>query len=69
MAALAELTRTLADEGVRHLFINPGTAAPVQEALAAARAAAGRRRPPRGYHGAAAVIPGSRLRLRNESLP
>jgi acetolactate synthase I/II/III large subunit len=38
--AAAELTATLADEGVRHLFINPGTdTAPVQEALAAARAA------------------------------
>jgi acetolactate synthase-1/2/3 large subunit len=37
--AAAELTGTLADEGVAHLFINPGTdTAPVQEALAAARA-------------------------------
>src|SRR5215469_14736007 len=37
--AAAELTTTLADEGVQHLFINPGTdTAPVQEALAAARA-------------------------------
>jgi acetolactate synthase I/II/III large subunit len=36
--AAAELTATLADEGVQHLFINPGTdTAPVQEALAAAR--------------------------------
>jgi thiamine pyrophosphate-dependent acetolactate synthase large subunit-like protein len=36
--AAAELIRTLADEGVQHLFINPGTdTAPVQEALAAAR--------------------------------
>jgi acetolactate synthase I/II/III large subunit len=36
--AAAELVATLADEGVRHLFINPGTdTAPVQEALAAAR--------------------------------
>jgi acetolactate synthase I/II/III large subunit len=40
MDAAAELTQTLADEGVRHLFINPGTdTAPVQEALAAARKA------------------------------
>jgi acetolactate synthase I/II/III large subunit len=39
MDAAAELTATLADEGVQHLFINPGTdTAPVQEALAAARA-------------------------------
>jgi acetolactate synthase-1/2/3 large subunit len=38
--AAAELTETLADEGVQHLFINPGTdTAPVQEALAAARTA------------------------------
>jgi len=38
MDAAAELTATLADEGVQHLFINPGTdTAPVQEALAAAR--------------------------------
>jgi acetolactate synthase I/II/III large subunit len=38
--AAAELTATIADEGVQHLFINPGTdTAPVQEALAAARAA------------------------------
>jgi acetolactate synthase-1/2/3 large subunit len=38
MDAAAELIRTLADEGVQHLFINPGTdTAPVQEALAAAR--------------------------------
>ena len=37
-SAAAELTGTLADEGVQHLFINPGTdTAPVQEALAAAR--------------------------------
>lgn len=37
--AAAELVATLADEGVEHLFINPGTdTAPVQEALAAARA-------------------------------
>jgi acetolactate synthase I/II/III large subunit len=38
MDAAAELIATLADEGVQHLFINPGTdTAPVQEALAAAR--------------------------------
>jgi acetolactate synthase-1/2/3 large subunit len=38
MDAAAELVGTLADEGVQHLFINPGTdTAPVQEALAAAR--------------------------------
>ncbi len=38
--AAAELVGTLADEGVQHLFINPGTdTAPVQEALAAARTA------------------------------
>ena len=38
MDAAAELVTTLADEGVQHLFINPGTdTAPVQEALAAAR--------------------------------
>jgi acetolactate synthase-1/2/3 large subunit len=38
MDAAAELISTLADEGVQHLFINPGTdTAPVQEALAAAR--------------------------------
>ncbi|MQA97415.1 MAG: thiamine pyrophosphate-requiring protein [Streptosporangiales bacterium] len=38
-SAAAQLVATLADEGVRHLFINPGTdTAPVQEALAAARA-------------------------------
>jgi acetolactate synthase-1/2/3 large subunit len=38
MDAAAELVATLADEGVQHLFINPGTdTAPVQEALAAAR--------------------------------
>jgi acetolactate synthase-1/2/3 large subunit len=37
--AAAELVGTLADEGVEYLFINPGTdTAPVQEALAAARA-------------------------------
>ena len=37
MDAAAELVATLADEGVQHLFINPGTdTAPVQEALAAA---------------------------------
>jgi acetolactate synthase-1/2/3 large subunit len=37
-SAAAELIGTLADEGVQHLFINPGTdTAPVQEALAAAR--------------------------------
>ena len=35
--AAAELIATIADEGVQHLFINPGTdTAPVQEALAAA---------------------------------
>jgi acetolactate synthase I/II/III large subunit len=40
MDAAAELTQTLADEGVQHLFVNPGTdTAPVQEALAGARAA------------------------------
>lgn len=40
MDAAAELTQILADEGVQHLFINPGTdTAPVQEALAGARAA------------------------------
>jgi acetolactate synthase I/II/III large subunit len=40
MDAAAELTATLADEGVQHLFVNPGTdTAPVQEALAGARAA------------------------------
>jgi acetolactate synthase I/II/III large subunit len=40
MDAAAELIQILADEGVRHLFINPGTdTAPVQEALAGARAA------------------------------
>jgi acetolactate synthase I/II/III large subunit len=38
--AASELVGTLADEGVEHLFINPGTdTAPVQEALAAARMA------------------------------
>ena len=38
MDAASELVATLADEGVQHLFINPGTdTAPVQEALAAAR--------------------------------
>jgi acetolactate synthase-1/2/3 large subunit len=37
--AAAQLVALLADEGVRHLFINPGTdTAPVQEAMAAARA-------------------------------
>ncbi|HEY4026841.1 MAG TPA: thiamine pyrophosphate-requiring protein, partial [Candidatus Dormibacteraeota bacterium] len=37
--AAADLVALLADEGVQHLFINPGTdTAPVQEALAAARA-------------------------------
>ena len=37
--AAAALVALLADEGVEHLFINPGTdTAPVQEALAAARA-------------------------------
>ncbi|KAA8970155.1 thiamine pyrophosphate-requiring protein [Mycobacterium sp.] len=37
--AAANLVELLADEGVSHLFINPGTdSAPVQEALAAARA-------------------------------
>jgi acetolactate synthase I/II/III large subunit len=37
--AAAELVRTLADEDVEYLFINPGTdTAPVQEAMAAARA-------------------------------
>jgi acetolactate synthase I/II/III large subunit len=36
--AAAELVTLLADEGVQHLFINPGTdTAPVQEALSAAR--------------------------------
>jgi len=39
--AAAELVEILADEGVGHLFMNPGTdTAPIQEALAAARAAA-----------------------------
>jgi len=38
--AAADLVALLADEGVSHLFINPGTdTAPVQEALAAARSA------------------------------
>lgn len=38
--APADLVALLVDEGVSHLFINPGTdTAPVQEALAAARAA------------------------------
>jgi acetolactate synthase-1/2/3 large subunit len=38
-SSAAELVAVLADEGVGHLFINPGTdTAPVQEALAAARA-------------------------------
>ena len=38
--AAAELVALLADEGVQHLFINPGTdTAPVQEALSAARSA------------------------------
>jgi acetolactate synthase I/II/III large subunit len=38
--AASELVWLLADEGVQHLFFNPGTdTAPVQEALAAARAA------------------------------
>src|SRR2546421_5272656 len=38
--AAADLVALLADEGVSHLFINPGTdTAPVQEALAAAREA------------------------------
>ncbi|BBX66183.1 benzoylformate decarboxylase [Mycobacterium saskatchewanense] len=38
--AAADLIALLADEGVSHLFINPGTdSAPLQEALAAARAA------------------------------
>jgi acetolactate synthase-1/2/3 large subunit len=38
MDGAAEFVATLADEDVRHLFINPGTdTAPVQEALAAAR--------------------------------
>src|SRR5258708_17364527 len=38
--AAADLVARLADEGVQHLFINPRTdTAPVQEALAAARAA------------------------------
>ncbi|HXM58180.1 MAG TPA: thiamine pyrophosphate-binding protein, partial [Candidatus Dormibacteraeota bacterium] len=37
--AAADLVALLADEGVSHLFINPGTdTAPLQEALAAARA-------------------------------
>ena len=36
--AAGELVWTLADEGVRHVFFNPGTdTAPVQEALARAR--------------------------------
>lgn len=40
--AAAELVGTLADEGVEHLFINPGTdTAPVQEALAGARSVGG----------------------------
>jgi acetolactate synthase-1/2/3 large subunit len=43
--AAVDLVALLADEGVSHLFFNPGTdTAPVQEALAAARAA-GRPRP------------------------
>ncbi|OBI96244.1 thiamine pyrophosphate-requiring protein [Mycobacterium sp. 1465703.0] len=38
--AAADLIALLADEGVSHFFINPGTdSAPIQEALAAARAA------------------------------
>jgi acetolactate synthase-1/2/3 large subunit len=38
--AAGELVEILADEGVGHLFMNPGTdTAPIQEALAAARAA------------------------------
>lgn len=38
--AAADLIALLADEGVTHFFINPGTdSAPIQEALAAARAA------------------------------
>jgi acetolactate synthase I/II/III large subunit len=38
--AAANLIALLADEGVSHFFINPGTdSAPLQEALAAARAA------------------------------
>jgi acetolactate synthase I/II/III large subunit len=38
--AAADLVALLADEGVQHLFINPGTdTAPVQEALSAARSA------------------------------
>ncbi|OBI06690.1 acetolactate synthase [Mycobacterium sp. E2462] len=38
--AAADLVALLADEGVSHFFINPGTdSAPLQEALAAARAA------------------------------
>ena len=38
--AADDLVAALAAEGVSHLFINPGTdTAPVQEALAAARAA------------------------------
>ena len=42
--AAAELVALLADEGVQHLFINPGTdTAPVQEALSAARSAGGPR--------------------------
>lgn len=37
--AAAELVWTLADEGVQHIFFNPGTdTAPIQEALARARA-------------------------------
>jgi len=40
MEAAADLVALLADEGVQHLFINPGTdTAPVQEAMSAARAA------------------------------
>ena len=35
--AAADLVALLSDEGVQHLFINPGTdTAPVQEALSAA---------------------------------
>src|SRR5215472_11586373 len=38
--AAAQLVEILADEGVTHLFMNPGTdTAPIQEALAGARAA------------------------------
>lgn len=43
--AATDLIALLADEGVAHFFINPGTdSAPIQEALAAARAAGTRAR-------------------------